>query len=293
MKPVFVGSILALAVIAAVAAQQQPRPATQGQTAKPPQGQTAKPAQGALRIVVLDGEDSVNIVQRKTAVRPVVEVRDRNDLPVAGATVQFTVAAVGRGGATTASFASGQTVTVTTNMVGQAFGPPMQALSPGAVQINVQATYQSQVAQAVMRQTNYATVADATQAGRTVSTPRQFQGEVTTTPASSLAGTVAGFAGAGLTAGLVVRNAVLDSGCTTSNNIFLTDLAAAGDLCTVDSSSPQCTTAASKAAASLGDWCSCEGGANVDAALMMIGTSLDQLEDAAALAGTGVPASCR
>jgi hypothetical protein len=205
--------------------------------------------------------------------------------------VQFTVAAVGRGGATTASFASGQTVTVTTNMVGQAFGPPMQALSPGAVQINVQATYQGQAAQAVMRQTNYATVADATQAGRTPSTPRQFPTEFTGT--TSLAGTVAGFAGAGLTAGLVVRNAVLDSGCTTSNNIFLTDLAAAGDLCTVDSSSPQCTTAASKAAASLGDWCSCEGGANVDAALMMIGTSLEQLAAAAALAGTGVPASCR
>ena len=31
----------------------------------------------ALRIVVVDGEDAVNIVQQKTAVAPVVEVRER------------------------------------------------------------------------------------------------------------------------------------------------------------------------------------------------------------------------
>ena len=42
----------------------------------------------SLRIVVIAGEGSVNIVQQKTAVAPIVEVRDRNDLPVAGATVK-------------------------------------------------------------------------------------------------------------------------------------------------------------------------------------------------------------
>lgn len=35
-----------------------------------------------LRIVVLEGEDAINILQQKTAVAPVVEVRDRNKLPV-------------------------------------------------------------------------------------------------------------------------------------------------------------------------------------------------------------------
>lgn len=32
----------------------------------------------ALRIVVLEGEDAVNIIQQRTAITPVVEVRDRN-----------------------------------------------------------------------------------------------------------------------------------------------------------------------------------------------------------------------
>ena len=68
-----------------------------------------------LRIVVIAGEDAVNIVQQKTAVAPIVEVRDRNDQPVAGAVVTFTI----RGRA--ATFARGaRTLTVTTNSGGQA-----------------------------------------------------------------------------------------------------------------------------------------------------------------------------
>ena len=45
----------------------------------------------ALKIVVLEGEGGVNIIQQKTAVRPLVEVRDRNNLPVAGASVTFSI----------------------------------------------------------------------------------------------------------------------------------------------------------------------------------------------------------
>jgi hypothetical protein len=41
----------------------------------------------ALRIVVLKGEHGVNVVRQKTAVAPIVEVRDRNDQPIAGAVV--------------------------------------------------------------------------------------------------------------------------------------------------------------------------------------------------------------
>jgi hypothetical protein len=52
-----------------------------------------------LRIVVLDGEDGVNIIKKKTAVKPVVEVRDKNDLPVAGALVVFLLPRGGPGGA--------------------------------------------------------------------------------------------------------------------------------------------------------------------------------------------------
>ena len=72
----------------------------------------------ALRIVVLEGEGAVNIIQQKTAVRPLVEIRDRNNVPVAGATVTFTI-----GGGSPATFAGGvQTLTVTTNAAGQAAG---------------------------------------------------------------------------------------------------------------------------------------------------------------------------
>src|SRR5262245_51984640 len=100
MKRVSVGlGALIVVVTAIVSAQQTQRPAG---------------ASKGLRIVVLEGEDAVNIVQQKTAVRPVVEVRDSNNLPVAGVLVQFTVAR-GAGGAT-ASFANGQSVvTVTTD----------------------------------------------------------------------------------------------------------------------------------------------------------------------------------
>ena len=51
-----------------------------------------------LRIVVLEGEDNVNIIGQGTAVPTVVEVRDRNDLPVSGASVLFLL---GEGGTAT------------------------------------------------------------------------------------------------------------------------------------------------------------------------------------------------
>ncbi len=119
------------------------------------------PAPSALRIVVLEGEDAVNIVQQKTAVRPLVEVRDRNNLPVAGATVTFTI-----GGGQSAAFAGGvQTLTVTTNAAGQAAASGLNALGSGAFQIQVQAAYQGQIATAAISQTNFATAAAAAQAG--------------------------------------------------------------------------------------------------------------------------------
>ena len=51
-----------------------------------------------LRIVVIEGEDSVNIIAQGTAVPTLVEVRDRNDLPVSGASVLFLL---GEGGTAT------------------------------------------------------------------------------------------------------------------------------------------------------------------------------------------------
>ena len=45
--------------------------------------------QSNLKIVVIAGEGAVNVIQQKTAVAPIVEVRDRNDQPVAGVVVTF------------------------------------------------------------------------------------------------------------------------------------------------------------------------------------------------------------
>jgi hypothetical protein len=115
----------------------------------------------ALHIVVIEGEGAVNIIQQKTAVRPLVEVRDRNNLPVAGATVTFSI-----GGGQPAAFAGGlQTMTVTTNAAGQAAASGLHAISSGAFQIQVQAAYQGQIATAAISQTNFATAAAAAQAG--------------------------------------------------------------------------------------------------------------------------------
>lgn len=113
-----------------------------------------------LRIVVIEGEGAVNIVQQKTAVRPLIEVRDHNNVPVAGVTVTFTI-----DGGQPAAFAGGvQTLTVTTNAAGQAAATGFNALGPGAIHVQVQAAYQGRIATAAISQTNVATAAAASQA---------------------------------------------------------------------------------------------------------------------------------
>jgi hypothetical protein len=106
----------------------------------------------ALRIVVIEGEDAVNIIQQKTAVAPLIEVRDENDLPVAGVVVTFSTQS-----APTAVFSGGvRTLTVTTNAAGRAFATGFTPLSAGPVEISVSASFQGQVASATITQTNIA-----------------------------------------------------------------------------------------------------------------------------------------
>ena len=114
----------------------------------------------ALRIVVLEGENSVNIIQQKTAVRAVVEVRDQNNLPVSGASVTF--AATGKGGAT---IAGSQTVTVSTNAAGQASLSGMTPASSGGLQISVNASHNGLSAATTITQTVVATAAAAAAVG--------------------------------------------------------------------------------------------------------------------------------
>jgi hypothetical protein len=97
-----------------------------------------------LRIVVLAGEGAVNIIQQKTAVAPIIEVRDRNNLPVSGATVTFSVSGTG------ATFGSGSTLTVVTNAAGQATAAGLTPTAAGALQVNVTAAFQGQLATAAV-----------------------------------------------------------------------------------------------------------------------------------------------
>jgi len=114
---------------------------------------------GALRIVVIEGEDAVNIVQQKTAVAPVVEVRDRNNQPVAGAMVRFAINQ-GRG-----TFAGARTLSVTTNAAGRAVAAGLTPTGGGALQIGASATFQGQTVVATITQTNVMTAAEAAAAG--------------------------------------------------------------------------------------------------------------------------------
>jgi hypothetical protein len=119
---------------------------------------TARAVQSAqatgLKIVVIEGEDAVNVIQQKTAVAPVVEVRDRNDQPVAGAVVRFAI----QGGR--ASFNGARAITVTTNAVGRAAVSSVTPASSGAFQITASAAFQGQTAVATIVQTNVMTVAE-------------------------------------------------------------------------------------------------------------------------------------
>jgi len=111
-----------------------------------------------LKLVVLEGEDSVNIIDKKTAVKPTVEVRDQNDLPVAGASVVFLI----QGGRNSATFANGlRQVTLTTNSLGRATVSELNPLGKGAFQIQVRASFQGQAATATIHQANFATEAAA------------------------------------------------------------------------------------------------------------------------------------
>lgn len=111
-----------------------------------------------LKIVVLEGEDGVNFIKKKTAVRPVVEVRDRNNAPVAGASVAFLLPQYGPGG----TFANGsKMMTMVTDSTGRATAGGIQPSGTGAFKINVTASHQGQSASTAISQTNQMAAAAA------------------------------------------------------------------------------------------------------------------------------------
>lgn len=129
--------VLSLALISPAYAEQRPVPSK------------------SLTIVVIEGEDAINVIQQKSAVAPVVEVRDRNNQPVAGATVRFAI----QGGR--ATFGGARTLTLTTNAAGRAAVTGMTPTGSGAFQITASAAFQGQTAAVTIAQTNVLTAAEA------------------------------------------------------------------------------------------------------------------------------------
>src|SRR5438270_591632 len=106
----------------------------------------------ALQIVVVEGQGAINNARTHTGREPVIEVRDADNAPVAGAVVTFQAPATGP----SAIFGSGNTTLLTqTDASGRAVG---RALKPNSVkgpfQIRVTASSNGQVASAVISQTN-------------------------------------------------------------------------------------------------------------------------------------------
>jgi hypothetical protein len=165
----------------------------------------AQPA--ALRVVVIEGEDAVNIIQQKTAVRPVVEVRDRNNLPVSGALVTFSIE-----GGKAASFGGASTLTVATNAAGQAAVTGLTPSAAGAFQIQVSAAFQGQVATATIAQTNVLTAAQA--AAATASSASGASG------GSGASGAAGGAGGGGLsTTTIAVAGAAVAGGAVAATQL--------------------------------------------------------------------------
>jgi len=156
-------------------------------TSQPP-ATVARQQAPPLRIVVLAGEDAVNVIQQKTAVSPLIEVRDRNNIPVAGATVTFSVA---QG----ASFGGLSTLTVTTNAAGQALAAGLTPTVAGSIQIQATAIFQGQTAIATIAQSNVVTLAQAAAAGSS--------GAAGGSSGGGLSGTTLGVAGAAVGAAVI------------------------------------------------------------------------------------------
>lgn len=253
-----------------------------------------------LKIVVLEGEDGVNIIKDKTAVKPVVEVRDKNNLPVAGALVYFLIPKGGAGGA----FANGQqSVSVTTDAAGRAVASSIKPSGAGPFNIEVRASYQGRAATTTIRQTNFPTVQAAQQAGKTPGSSQSASNSSsassgsspatsatsatsaasasTATTASSAVGAsssgMSGLAIAGIAGGVAAAGAgayytyatvkdKVDEGpnCDSQFNAVMSSLNNFGTRCGVTSSDAQCNAAGQSLLDTVGRMCSCFGGVGLD-----------------------------
>ena len=100
----------------------------------------------------------MNFIPNRQAVTPVVEIRDSNELPVAGVNVEFRLPEAGPGG----DFPNGQhTLTAVTTLAGQAQAPFIVRPTPGAFRIEVSAKLDTRSATAVILQSNTLKVSES------------------------------------------------------------------------------------------------------------------------------------
>ena len=192
LKRFFTATLVSCLAASAVLAQQSPS--------------------SGFKIVVISGEGAVNIIQQKTAVAPVIEVRDRNNLPVPGVTVTFSI-----GGGSGASFGGASTMTATTNALGQATATGFTPTAAGAIHVNVTAAVQGQTISAAIAQTNFATAAQAAQAGSAAAS-----GGGGSSAAGAAGGGAAGGGGIGLGTVAIIGGAAVAGGAViaTQTDLF-------------------------------------------------------------------------
>ena len=132
-------------------------------------GTPAQEANGSLHIVVIAGHGATNMLNRDAATQPVIQVFDKNNKPVAGATV--TVTAPDHGPSSV--FLDGSHwLSLLTDRQGRASVVGMKPTGAGAFTLRISAAFQGQVAATVISQTNNATV-DTAATGAADSTNNQ------------------------------------------------------------------------------------------------------------------------
>ena len=123
---------------------------------------------GLLKIVVLEGEGAFNNIKKRVGRDPVVEVRDENDHPVAGAKVMFALPPDGASGTFTGG---GKTFNIVTDERGRGATKGMKPNSTeGRFKIKVIASAAGKVGSAFVSQSN-------TLAGGAIAIGRKGPGE--------------------------------------------------------------------------------------------------------------------
>jgi hypothetical protein len=107
-----------------------------------------------LKIMILEGEGSINNIRLGTAREPLVQIQDENDRPVAGALVMFTLPDQGASGV----FADGtKSLMVQTDSKGQAMARGLKPnKTPGQFKIRVDASHQGTTTSSSVAQSNIA-----------------------------------------------------------------------------------------------------------------------------------------